>query len=150
VLKAACQAAAQAVADKYGLPGNSPARPRAPYSPPPRPAAAASPPPLQQPEVTTVSGYFGCAALEALWDGAGGNPADAFIAAEIAMAESGGDPNAFSPTDDRGLWQVNASNGALSTFSPSGSAHSAVVLSGDGTNWSPWTTFTSGAYRGRC
>lgn len=136
VLKAACQAAAAALAARY------------PPPPPARVTSAASPPP-QAAEVTS-SGYFGCAALEALWDGAGGNPADAFLAAEVAMAESGGDPNAFSPTDDRGLWQVNASNGALSTFSPSGSAHAAVVLSDDGTNWSAWTTYRDGLEVGRC
>jgi hypothetical protein len=140
VLKAACLAAAQAVAARY-----------APPPPPVRPAAVSGGPPEQQaPVVTVAGGYFGCSALEALWDGAGGNPADAFTAAEIAMAESGGNPDAFSPTDDRGLWQINASNGALSTFSPPGSARSAVILSDDGTNWSPWTTYTSGAYEGRC
>jgi hypothetical protein len=140
VLKAACLAAAQAVAARY-----------APPPPPVRPAAVSGGPPEQQaPVVTVAGGYFGCSALEALWDGAGGNPADAFTAAEIAMAESGGNPDAVSPTDDYGLWQINASNGALATLSPPGSARSAVILSDDGTNWSPWTTYTSGAYEGRC
>jgi hypothetical protein len=26
----------------------------------------------------------------------------------------------------------------------------AVIISGDGTDWTPWTTYTSGAYLGRC
>jgi LysM repeat protein len=95
-------------------------------------------------------GSYGCTSLEQLWDEAGGNPADAFMAAEIAMAESGGNPNAISPTDDYGLWQINASNGALATLDPLANAKSAVILSNDGTNWSPWTTYTSGAYSGRC
>jgi hypothetical protein len=138
VLKAACQAASAALAAKY------------PPPPPARATSAASPPPPRLAAEVTSSGYFGCAALEALWDGAGGNPADAFLAAEVAMAESGGDPNAFSPTDDRGLWQVNASNGALSTFSPSGSARAAVVLSDDGAHWSAWTTYRDGLEVGRC
>jgi Lysozyme like domain/LysM domain len=100
--------------------------------------------------VTSVGGRLGCSGLEALWDAAGGNSADAFMAAEIAMAESGGNQYALSPTDDRGYWQINASNGALSTFSAYGNARSAILLSDDGTNWSPWTTYTNNLYEGRC
>lgn len=101
--------------------------------------------------VTSAGGVFGCAGLEALWDAAGGDAADAFTAAEIAMAESGGNPKAVSPTDDFGLWQVNGSHGpALATLSPSGNARAAVLISGDGTDWSPWTTYREGLYEGRC
>jgi hypothetical protein len=96
------------------------------------------------------SGQYSCSSLEELWDQAGGNPSDAFMAAEIAMAESGGNQYALSPTDDYGYWQINASNGALATFDAYGNARSAITLSDDGTNWSPWTTYTSGAYAGRC
>jgi LysM repeat protein len=99
---------------------------------------------------TTLSGTLDCSGLEQLWEDAGGNPADAFMAAEIAMAESGGNQYALSPTDDYGYWQINASNGALATFNAYGNARSAITLSDDGTNWSPWTTYTSGAYAGRC
>jgi hypothetical protein len=72
------------------------------------------------------------------------------MAAEIAMAESGGNQYALSPTDDYGYWQINISNGSLATFNALGNAHSAVILSQDGTNWDPWTTYTSGAYAGQC
>ncbi len=96
------------------------------------------------------SGQLSCSGLEDLWDAAGGNPAHAFMAAEIAMAESGGDQYALSPTDDYGYWQINISNGALATFDAYGNARSAIILSDDGTNWGPWTTYTSGAYVGRC
>src|ERR1700728_1242822 len=37
-----------------------------------------------------LSGTLSCSGLEELWRSAGGNPADAFMAAEIAEAESGG------------------------------------------------------------
>jgi hypothetical protein len=97
-----------------------------------------------------LSGTLGCSGLEQLWDSAGGNPADAFMAAEIAMAESGGNQYALSPTDDYGYWQINVSNGALATFNAYGNARSAIILSDDGTNWSPWTTYTEGLYVGRC
>jgi LysM repeat protein len=95
-------------------------------------------------------GSYSCSALEQEWEAAGGSAAHAFMAAEIAMAESGGNPNAISPTDDFGLWQINGSNGALATLNPFQNAKSAIILSDDGTNWGPWTTYHSGAYSGRC
>jgi LysM repeat protein len=95
-------------------------------------------------------GQYSCSGLETLWEQAGGNARDAFMAAEIAMAESGGNPNAVSPTDDYGLWQINASNGSLATLNPYENARSAVILSDNGANWNPWTTYHSGAYYGRC
>jgi LysM repeat protein len=99
---------------------------------------------------TSLSGTLGCSGLERLWEDAGGNPGAAVMAASIAMAESGGNQYALSPTDDYGYWQINASNGALATFNPYGNARAAITLSDNGTNWSPWTTYTSGAYAGRC
>jgi LysM repeat protein len=97
-----------------------------------------------------LSGTLSCSGLEELWTAAGGNPSDAFMAAEIAMAESGGNQYALSPTDDYGYWQINASNGSLATFNAYGNARSAIILSDDGTNWDPWTTYRTGAYEGRC
>ena len=97
-----------------------------------------------------LSGTLSCSGLEELWRSAGGNPADAFMAAEIAEAESGGNQYALSPTDDYGYWQINASNGALATFNAYGNARSAILLSDDGSNWNAWTTYHSGAYEGRC
>jgi len=97
-----------------------------------------------------LSGTLSCSGLEDLWKSAGGNPADAFMAAEIAEAESGGNQYALSPTDDYGYWQINASNGALATFNAYGNARSAIILSDDGSNWNAWTTYHSGAYEGRC
>lgn len=96
------------------------------------------------------SGRYGCSALEQLWEQAGGSSAHAFMAAEIAMAESGGNANAISPTNDFGLWQINGSNGALATLNPLQNAKSAITLSHNGTNWGPWTTYHSGAYSGKC
>ena len=100
---------------------------------------------------TRLSGRLGCSGLEALWEAAGGSHAKAFMAAEIAMAESGGNQYALSPTDDYGYWQINASHGpAMATFNPIGTAKAAIAISRDGTDWYPWTTYTSGAYAGRC
>jgi len=100
---------------------------------------------------THLSGTLGCSGLEALWEAAGGSHAKAFMAAEIAMAESGGRQYALSPTNDYGYWQINGSHGpAMATFDPIGNAKAAIAISRDGTDWYPWTTYTSGAYAGRC
>jgi len=100
---------------------------------------------------THLSGTLGCSGLEALWEAAGGSHAEAFMAAEIAMAESGGRQYALSPTNDYGYWQINGSHGpAMATFNPIGNAKAAIAISRDGTDWYPWTTYTSGAYAGRC
>jgi LysM repeat protein len=134
-------------------------------TPPPEPQPAGSQPayhssrqeqqaPAQAASQVTVTGAsggtLGCSGLEALWESAGGNPADATMAASIAMAESGGNQYALSPTDDYGYWQINASNGALATFNAEGNARAAIQLSDDGTNWDAWTTFTEGLYVGKC
>jgi len=98
-----------------------------------------------------ILAHYNCAALESLWNYAGGNSSHAFMAAEIATAESGGNPNAYSPTNDVGLWQINRTAwGSMATYDPYRNARSAISISRNGTNWSPWTTYTSGAYYGRC
>lgn len=99
-------------------------------------------------------GTLGCAGLEKLWEQAGGSPGAAFTAAEIAMAESGGrqyatDTNGGRSTD-RGYWQINSVHGAQSTYDAYGNARAAVQISRDGTDWSPWVTYDTGAYAGRC
>ncbi len=101
---------------------------------------------------TQLSGTLGCSGLEALWEAAGGSSGEAFMAAEIAMAESGGNQYAVSPTDDYGYWQINMPSWGpeLATFDPIGNAKAAIQISQDGTNWSPWTTYETGAYIGQC
>lgn len=53
------------------------------------------------------------AELEGLWIAAGGAPEMAEVMAAIALAESGGNPNALNPTDNNGtqtswgLWQIS-------------------------------------------
>jgi hypothetical protein len=106
--------------------------------------------------VATASehGNLGCADLEALWESAGGSRAAAFTAAEIAMAESSGRQYASlvntNGTTDRGYWQINSSHGSLSTFGAHGNARAAVLISANGADWSPWVTWQTGAYAGKC
>lgn len=97
-----------------------------------------------------ASGSYTFSQLEQLWTSAGGNPQYRAIAAAIAMAESSGNPLATdhdsNGTVDRGLWQINSTHGSLSTYNVMQNARAAVQISNNGTNWSPWTTFTTGAY----
>jgi LysM repeat protein len=95
------------------------------------------------------SGTLGCSGLENLWEQAGGSASEAHMAAEIAMAESGGNQYAHSPTDDYGYWQINGSHGSEATYDPIGNAKAAISISGDGTDWSQWSTYSSGAYAGK-
>ena len=99
-------------------------------------------------------GTLSCSGLEALWESAGGSSSTAFMAAEIATAESGGRQYATdddgNDSVDRGYWQVNSIWGGGSTYDAAGNARAAVQISDDGTNWSPWVTYQTGAYQGQC
>jgi LysM repeat protein len=120
--------------------------------------AAYHPKHAKKPTTTTLttstkklSGNLSCSGLEALWEAAGGSRGEAFMAAEIAMAESGGRQYAHSPTNDFGYWQINGVHGpSMATYDPIGNAKAAIAISGNGSHWGAWTTYTSGAYRGRC
>jgi hypothetical protein len=85
------------------------------------------------------------------------------VAAAIAMAESGGNPNAHNatpPDDSYGLWQINmlgamgpdrrkqfgiSTNDAL--YNPATNAKAMKALSQDGGNFNPWSTYTNQSYR---
>jgi LysM repeat protein len=103
-----------------------------------------------QPVTAAFHGTLGCGGLEALWRAAGGASSAQVTAASIAMAESSGNQYATGPFGERGYWQINPDHGSLSTYDAYGNARAAIIISDDGTNWSPWTTFTDGAYLGRC
>jgi hypothetical protein len=117
---------------------------------------AAAPRPAVVP--AAASGTLDCSQLEALWEAAGGNPAAAFLAAEIAMAESSGRQDPPSNADinsngmtDVGYWQINSGYWPnLATTDPYGNARAAVIISGNGTNWTPWVTYDLGKYIGKC
>lgn len=91
------------------------------------------------------------AQLQSLWVQNGGKPAAAPLAAAIALAESSGDPNSTNHntngSTDRGLWQINSVHGAQSTYNIPANVRAAIAISGNGSNFGPWTTYTSGAYK---
>jgi LysM repeat protein len=121
-----------------------------PFKAPPRSQVGTPAMPTALTTSTTLSGTLSCHGLEELWEQAGGSHAEAFMAAEIAMAESSGRQFATGPFGERGYWQINTNHGALSTYDPLGNAKAAVIISSNGTNWHPWTTFLTGAFHGRC
>ena len=77
-----------------------------------------------------------------LWVKAGGSVLYAPIAAAVALAESGGKPDAINTNRngsvDRGLWQINSVHGKQSTVDPVNNAKAAVAISKGGTDWRPW------------
>jgi Lysozyme like domain len=94
--------------------------------------------------------------LVALAQSVGLSPSNANTAASVALAESGGNTanlNNNPATQDYsvGLWQINLfgnlANGRPSAgtlYTPQGNAAAMAKISSGGTNWTPWTTFTSG------
>jgi hypothetical protein len=77
------------------------------------------------------------------------------VAVAVAMAESSCNPNArlvnTNGCVDRGLWQIdncawpNVSD--TCAYQSQCNADAAYNISGDGTNWAPWSTFESGVWR---
>ena len=82
-------------------------------------------------------------------------------AAAIAMAESSGNPFAMHivvtpgpgalPERSFGLWQINTlahpEFDETQLLGAAYNAHAALLISRSGTDFTPWSTFTSGAYR---
>jgi hypothetical protein len=73
--------------------------------------------------------------------------ADPALAAAVAMAESGGNPNAYNTEGSYGLWQVDInfhpefqSNPSV-LFDPTTNAQAAYAISSGGTNWQWWSTY---------
>lgn len=78
------------------------------------------------------------------WIQAGGNPQAAQMAAAIAVASSGLNPDASATASDgsgiisRGLWQIPSTFNALSTNDPVANARAAIQVSSNGTDWHSW------------
>lgn len=84
--------------------------------------------------------------LADLWVKIGGAKDKAVVMAAIALAESGGNPNAISRTDDYGLWQINQINfgtyrvNGYTVLNPTTNANVAYAMSDNGSNVGPWCT----------
>ena len=71
-------------------------------------------------------------------------PADTVDAVlRVMRCESGGNPNAVSPTNDHGLMQINAVNfgrfGGRSPYDPQANLEVAYAMSGGGYSWGAWS-----------
>lgn len=102
-----------------------------------------------------VQGSYSHAGLEQLWIANGGDPGRANVAAAVAQAESGGRAAVTSSNPDGGvnvgLWQLDTKGkGAGYTVAqlqnPNTNARLTVMGSANGTDWSAWATYGSGAY----
>jgi len=79
---------------------------------------------------------------------------DPDLAAAVAMAESGGKSDAVNSTPRElsvGLWQINLKAHPKYDLKilkiARRNAQAAFEISKGGTDWTPWSTFTSGAYK---
>ena len=117
---------------------------QAPAAAPSHMTSAESSPPVAAvlAAVTKPAALYSFSALEHIWMAAGGSGRSAAHAACIAEHESGGNPSAISPTNDWGLWQIH--DGGPAMLNPAANAATAVRMSHNGADWSPWTT------RGMC
>ena len=75
----------------------------------------------------TGAGDYTYAQLQALWIQAGGNPAAAANMAKIAIAESGGNPNAYNASGATGLWQILGAVVGGNLYDPLVNARNAVA-----------------------
>ena len=81
-----------------------------------------------------------------IWVDNGGDRNTAVWAAAVATAESGGNDQAVSLSDDWGLWQINAIHFAEfhtwagAVLEPNLNARIAIAISQNGHNWAPWCT----------
>jgi hypothetical protein len=77
---------------------------------------------------------------------------DPALAAAVAMAESSGNPFAVGDAGTSfGLWQIHAPShpefDTAQLLVASYNAHAALLISKSGVDWTPWSTFNSGAYK---
>lgn len=98
---------------------------------------------------SSAGGQYDRSQLEALWVAAGGPRALAHTAAAIALAESGGSAGAVNPEGPEhaeGLWQIKGQLVPGNPLNPMVSARNAVAKWRAAGGFSPWVTYTSGAY----
>lgn len=90
--------------------------------------------------------------------GAGFSGSPEYWADAIAEAESSGDPQAYNPETaantpagqgSYGLWQIyryaHPQYSVAQLLTPAGNASAAYAVSSQGTNFTPWTTYNTGA-----
>jgi hypothetical protein len=106
-----------------------------------------------------VAGLYTTATLGTLWTSQGGSTSTAFEAANIAMAESSGNPKVTSANPDGGtnvgLWQLDT-KGVGSGYTvaqlqdPATNARVTIMNTANGTNWSEWadSVVVNGVYVG--
>jgi hypothetical protein len=78
------------------------------------------------------------------------------VSVAVALAESSGWTRAVlvdsDCSRDRGLWQINSfwhsEVSDTQAFDPDGAAQAAYRISSGGADWTPWTTYDTGAYQG--
>lgn len=117
--------------------------PITPVSTPVVSAPVVTVPVIPQPIVITAS--YRCSSYSGLFEQYNWNVA---TAEAICQAESQGNPNAESPTDDYGLMQINHGYEIYGSaiYNPAFNIKIAYTVKYLSNGWLPWTTYTSGKY----
>lgn len=95
------------------------------------------------------NGRYSFDQLKQLWINYGGNPQNAAMAAAVALAESGGNPNAINKNKnsagqvtsiDYGLWQINSkyNGGSPAYYDPVTNVKATIAISKNGASWRSW------------
>jgi hypothetical protein len=103
----------------------------------------------------TSAGHYSCHHLERLWDRGGGDPGQQVMAADVSLAESGGNPAAVSQTGDRGLWQISPQYwpglaSKYNLYNALQNAIAAVYVFTHGGGWGAWVTVQHGLVQYIC
>jgi TP901 family phage tail tape measure protein len=108
--------------------------------------AATTAPELGESAVAPGGKGFSKSQLRGLWIGAGGPAPIANLMAAIALAESGGDPQAHNPSGASGLWQILGVPFPGDPFDPETNARMAVAKY-ESQGLGAWEVYTKGTYR---
>ncbi len=90
------------------------------------------------------AGDYSVAQLEALWIQAGGPASAAYNMAEIALAESAGNPDAYNASGATGLWQILGQVSPGNLDNPLVNSQNAVAKF-DASGYAPWAADPVGA-----
>lgn len=103
-----------------------------------QPAHAAPPAPAMHQDSSGGNGQMTPQQVGNMWIEEGGSPAAEQTAECIAFHESSDNPQAVSPSDDWGLYQIN--HGGQAMLNAEANTRRAIEMSNNGSNWESWST----------
>ena len=109
--------------------------------------------------IPTGMGVLSADQIQQYASNAGFSDADGAVAASVAIAESGGNPDAYNPESaagtqpgqgSYGLWQIYLTDHpeyqGVNLYDPQTNANAAFAIFSAAGSFAPWSTYNSGAY----